>query len=238
MTDLSELRFFKTPAHECSYLPGKEATTLFVDPMAEIDTDVYSALSAVGFRRSGDHIYRPFCENCQACIPVRVPVHTFQLQRGQKRTLKRNQDLVVKPQTPYYSDRYYQLYERYINQRHMDGDMFPASPDQFSSFLVDGRKEAIFFEITRNRELIGVAVVDELADGLSAIYTFFEPDEAKRSLGKFAILWLIEECKARGLPYLYLGYWIQECQKMSYKADYKPLQMYVNNQWMTQFGKI
>lgn len=238
MTDLSELKFFKTPAHACSYLPDREATTLFVDPMAEISTDVYSALSALGFRRSGDHIYRPYCENCQACIPVRIPVQEFIPSRNQKRVLKRNQDLVVKAQIPYLSEPYYRLYESYINHRHADGDMFPASPDQFQSFLVDGRREAIFFEITLNRQLIGVAVVDQLNDGLSAIYTFFEPAQTQRSVGKFAILWLVEECKRRGLPYLYLGYWIEQCRKMSYKADYKPLQTFVNHQWITQVKEL
>lgn len=234
MTDLSELKFFKTPAHDCSYLPGREATTLFVDPDAEVDTKTYSALSALGFRRSGDHIYRPYCGQCQACIPVRVPVHEFLPNRNQKRTLKRNQELVVKPQIPHFSEQYYKLYETYINLRHADGDMFPASEEQFESFLVDGRKEAIFFEITLDSQLIGVSVVDQLDDGLSAIYTFFDPEQSARSLGKFAVLWLIEECKRQGLPHLYLGYWVKACQKMSYKADYRPLQMFINDQWLTQ----
>lgn len=235
MTDLSELKFFKTPPHECSYLPEVEATTLFVDPGAEIDTATYTALSALGFRRSGDHIYRPYCANCQACIPVRIPVHQFRLSRSQKRVLKKNQDLVVKAQTPYFSVDYYQLYESYINQRHADGDMFPASEEQFHSFLVDGRKEAMFFEMTCDGQLLGISVADQLNDGLSAIYTFFAPEQASRSLGKFAVLWLVEEAKRRGLPYVYLGYWIQACQKMSYKADYKPLQMFLENQWLTFF---
>lgn len=235
MTDLSELKFFKTPAHDCSYLPGYEATTLFVDPAADIDTPVYSALSALGFRRSGDHIYRPYCAHCQACIPVRIPVHEFRLSKSQKRVLRKNSDLVVKRQTPYFSPRYYTLYENYINQRHDDGDMFPASEEQFRSFLVEGRKEAVFYELSLGKELLGVSVADQLDDGLSAIYTFFDPVYSSRSPGKFTVLWLIEEAKRLGLPYVYLGYWIQACQKMSYKADYKPLELFLNNQWITQF---
>ncbi len=235
MTDLSELKFFKTPAHECSYLPGLEATTLFVDPGAEIDTVTYSELSALGFRRSGDHIYRPYCSHCQACIPVRIPVHEFKLSRSQKRVLKRNNDIVVKRQAPYFSDSYYVLYENYINERHADGDMYPATEEQFRSFLVEGRKEAVFFEFTLAGQLLGISVADELEDGLSAIYTFFDPAVASRSLGRFAVLWLVEEAKRQGLPYVYLGYWIQACQKMSYKADYRPLQLFLNNQWITHF---
>ena len=232
MTSLSELRFFKTPAHQCSYLPEREATTLFVDPTALIDTDVYTALSAAGFRRSGEHIYRPYCEGCTACIPVRVNVQEFQLARRQKRSRKANADVIVKQQTPYFNESYYALYERYIAARHSDGDMYPPSRDQFISFLVEGRKEAIFFEMRIDRELVAIAVVDQLNDGLSAIYTFFDPDLSKRGLGNFAVLWIIEEARRRALPHVYLGYWIKECQKMSYKMDYRPLQMFINNQWV------
>lgn len=232
MTSLSELRFFKTPAHECSYLPDRQATTLFVDPTAIIDTELYTELSAAGFRRSGEHIYRPYCDNCAACIPVRVDVQQFKLARRQKRSLKANQDIVVKRQTPYFNETYYSLYERYIAARHADGDMYPASRDQFTSFLIEGRKEAVFLEMLVERELAAVAVVDQLNDGLSAIYTFFDPDLASRGLGSFAVLRVIEEARKLGLPYVYLGYWIKECQKMSYKIDYRPLQMFINNHWV------
>lgn len=232
MTSLSKLRFFKTPAHDCSYLPGRQATTLFVDPSAEVGTDLYTALSSAGFRRSGEHIYRPYCDGCTACIPVRVPAQEFRLARRQKRNLKANLDVVVKTQLPYFSEHYYKLYERYITDRHSDGDMYPPSRDQFNSFLVEGRKEALFFELTVEKVLVGVAVVDQLNDGLSAIYTFFEPGFSDRALGNFAVLWIIEETRRRGLPYVYLGYWIKQCQKMSYKMDYQPLQMFINNQWI------
>lgn len=232
MTSLSELRFFKTSAHECSYLPDREATTLFVDPLAEVDTRLYTELSAAGFRRSGEHIYKPYCEGCNACIPVRVPVHEFTLARRQKRNLKANQDVVVKTQTPYFNEAYYAVYERYIAERHSDGDMYPATREQFQSFLVNGRSEAIFFEMIIDRQLVGVAVVDQLHDGLSAIYTFFDPDFLNRGLGSFAVLWIIEEAKRRGLPNVYLGYWIKQCQKMSYKIDYRPLEIFINNHWI------
>ena len=232
MTSLSELRFFKTPPHDCSYLPDKQATTLFVDPSATIDTNVYTALSAAGFRRSGEHIYRPYCEACGACIPVRVLAQEFHAARRQKRNLKANLDVVVKTQTPYFNEQYYALYERYITKRHSDGDMYPPSREQFQSFLIDGRKEAVFFELHLANQLVGVAVVDQLNDGLSAIYTFFEPELSERGLGNFAVLWIIEETRRRSLPFVYLGYWIKQCQKMSYKMDYQPLEMFINNQWI------
>ena len=232
MTSLSELRFFTTPAHDCSYLEGKQAITLFADPLARVDKDLYSSLSAVGFRRSGSHIYRPYCQSCTACIPVRIPVHAFKPRRSQKRVLRSNQDLVVDENPPLVSDEYFDIYQRYITERHADGDMHPASIEQFESFLVEGRPEARFFNFRDGQELVAVAVADELNDGLSAIYTFFDPDTDQRAPGVYAILWLIEETRRRGLEYLYLGYWIKQCQKMNYKMDYKPIELYVNNTWV------
>ena len=237
MTSLSELRFFRTPAHECSYLPHREATTLFADPLAEIDTAMYSALTEAGFRRSGGHIYRPYCADCAACIPVRVPVGDFSPTRRQRRIWRRNTELEVKGTRPCATREIYDLYERYINTRHIDGDMYPARRDQFESFLVDGRPEAVFFEFREQGQLLAVAVADELTGGMSAIYTFFDPDADKRSPGVFAVLWLIEETRRRALPHLYLGYWIKQCQKMNYKVDYRPIEMYINNHWLPAPGE-
>lgn len=233
MTSLSELRFFTTPAHECSYLDDKQAITLFADPLAVVDKDLYSELSAVGFRRSGTHIYRPYCQSCSACIPVRLPVGKFALKRRHKRVLKSNSGIRSHRVEPLMTEEYFELYDRYITLRHHDGDMFPASRDQFESFLVDGRSEAIFYEFREAGELLAVAVADELNDGLSAIYTFFEPELQQRALGVYAILCLIEETKKLNLEHLYLGYWIKECQKMNYKMDYKPIELYVNNAWVS-----
>ncbi len=232
MTSLSELRFFTTPAHDCSYLEGKQAITLFADPLARIDKDLYSVLSSVGFRRSGGHIYRPHCQTCSACIPVRIPVQQFSLRRRFKRVMKKNEDLEVTQCIPLLTDEYFDLYRRYINERHADGDMYPPTRDQFESFLVDGRPEASFYEFRASDELLGIAVVDELNDGLSAIYSFFDPDLEARALGVNIILWLVSEARRRGLEHVYLGYWIKQCQKMSYKMDYKPLEIYVNNHWV------
>ena len=232
MTSLSELKFFTTPAQDCSYLDGKQAVTLFADPIATIDTDLYSALSAVGFRRSGNHIYRPYCQACSACIPVRIPVTQFIDKRKHRRARKANETLIVTKHSPKLTEEYFSLYERYISERHSDGDMFPASKDQFQSFLVDGRVEASFYEFRSAGRLLAVAVADELNDGLSAIYTFFDTAEQNRALGVFAVLWLIREAQNQNLEYLYLGYWIKQCQKMNYKMEYKPIELYVNNSWI------
>ena len=232
MTSLSELRFFTTQPHDCSYLDGKQAITLFADPLTEIDKDLYSALSAVGFRRSGSHIYRPYCQTCTACIPVRIPVAKFTDKRKHRRARKTNEALSVTKHSPRFTEEYFSLYEKYISERHSDGDMYPASRDQFQSFLVDGRAEASFYEFRNSGRLLAVAVADELNDGLSAIYTFFDTDEQSRALGVFSVLWLIGEAQAQNLEFLYLGYWIKQCQKMNYKMEYKPIELYVNNSWI------
>ena len=236
MTSLSELRFFTTPAHDCSYLEGRQAITLFADPLARIDKRLYSSLSEVGFRRSGNHIYRPYCQTCSACIPVRIAVDRFTPSSRQGRIWRRNRDVEVRGVAPVLGDEYFKLYQDYINTRHSDGDMYPANIDQFESFLVEGRPEAIFFEFRAHGELLAVAVADQLVDSLSAIYTFFDPHCGRRSLGVYAVLWLIEEARRLGMHHLYLGYWIKQCQKMNYKMDYKPIEMFVNNHWINVEG--
>lgn len=231
MSNLRTLVFFATPPHDCSYLPDREATTMFVDPRAHIDKKLYSQLTALGFRRSGSHYYRPHCENCNACIPVRLKVNDFKLDRNQRRVLEKNRDLACELVPASFSERYYQLYAHYIEQRHADGDMYPPSREQFTSFLVEGATDSWFLEIRLEEELIGLAAVDMLDDGLSAIYTVFDPAHESRSLGTFAILWQIEAAKSWELPHLYLGYWIRECRKMNYKTRFTPIEALRDGQW-------
>ena len=234
MTSLSELRFFTTPKHDCSYLPEEQAVTIFADPLATIDTSTYTSLSAAGFRRSGSHIYRPYCASCNACVPARVPVKTFVQRRKHKRVMKRNQDIEVQKTAPELRNEYFELYERYINERHADGDMYPADMKQFESFLVKGRKEATFYEFRdKDKQLLAVAVADRLLDGFSAIYTFYDSNDRSRSLGGYAILWLIEEARRLNLNNVYLGYWIKDCQKMNYKTEYKPIELFIRNKWIS-----
>ena len=231
MTELEALKFFQTPDHPCSYLPSEQATTVFADPDAIIDTQLYTQLSQLGFRRSGAHIYRPYCHACTACIPVRIPVSAFAAKRRHQRVLMRNQALTKHRLAPHNSDEIWMLYERYINHRHSDGDMFPADREQFVSFLVTGRPEAFFTEYRLGEQLIAVEVSDQLDDGLSAIYTFFDPDHAARSLGTLAILDLMQQTNAAALPYLYLGYWIEASDKMRYKGDFRPQERLTSTGW-------
>ncbi len=234
MTNLKSLNFYATPGHSCSYLQNREAKTLFVDPQAIIAKDTYSQLSDLGFRRSGRHVYRPHCDQCQACISVRIPSDQFKPSKGQKRLIARNRDLKVRAVSPQLTAEYYDLYERYIIARHADGDMYPPSKDQFMSFLVEGDQDSVFFEFRDpENNLIGLAVCDFLAQGLSAIYTFFDPEQKKRSLGSYAILWQINECRRLGMPYLYLGYWVKDCRKMSYKLAFKPTELLLDSNWVT-----
>jgi arginyl-tRNA--protein-N-Asp/Glu arginylyltransferase len=234
MTDLKELHFFATPEHNCSYIKGYKAKTLFVDPQSSISSAAFSQLSDLGFRRSGKHIYRPHCEHCQACISVRVPIALFQPNKTQRRIFNKNKDLIVQKSTPYYTDEYFKLYSDYISLRHADGDMYPPEKDQFINFLVEGEQPCDFFEFHLDNKLIGIAVTDRLTKGLSATYTFFDPDPAlqQRSLGTYAILWQIEECRRLDLEYLYMGYWVQSCRKMKYKIAYRPLEFLIDGQWI------
>ncbi len=230
--DQGQAQFFLTPNHPCSYLSRNNAQTLFFDPRLIITSDIYQQLTDQGFRRSGSHLYRPHCQGCNACIPTRVPVSLFSPNRSQKRTLKRNRDLTVRVEEASFSRRHYHLYERYISLRHADGDMYPASEDQFRSFLLSPWSKSVFISLYEGDRLLSVAVTDKQPNGLSAIYTFYEPNEDRRSLGTLSILKQIEMCQAWELPYLYLGYWIKECGKMSYKAQFRPTELHVNGRWV------
>jgi|TARA_R110002049_G_scaffold15383_6_gene62983 arginine-tRNA-protein transferase len=234
MTDLEQLLFFTTPEQKCGYLPDQLSTTLFVDPKAIISKEHYSSLSDLGFRRSGKHFYRPYCENCHACTPIRVNAHLFTPTKSQKRILKKNSEIKIQILSADFHEDHYLLYEKYMHSRHTDGDMYPPSRSQYRSFLVDGHSCTQFIEFSLDGHLCAIAVCDQLDDGLSAIYTFFDPDYSSLSLGKHAILWQIEEAKKRNLKYLYLGYFIKNCRKMAYKNQYSPFEARINNQWFTE----
>lgn len=154
------------------------------------------------------------------------------MKRSQKRIWKRNQEIQVHQTAPLFDDETYSLYDQYISQRHADGDMYPPEPGQFKSFLVESREETVFFEFRQQTELIAVAVVDILQDGLSSIYTFFDPKLAKQSPGVYTILWQIQKARQLGLQYVYLGYWIKQSQKMNYKIEYKPLELFLKDHWV------
>ena len=228
-----DLRFFLTVPHACSYLPGKEATTLFLDPKESPGQGVYDALTLLGFRRSGLHLYRPHCEGCHACISVRIPVADFRPNRTQRRLMRRNADLTIEVVQAQFDSRHYDLYARYICTRHHDGDMFPPSHEQYRTFLSLDQPYARLLEMRLDGKLVAVSAFDELRHGLSAIYTFFDPDHnlERRSLGTQAVLALIQMASLKGLPHVYLGYWIEECRKMSYKSSFSPLERLDGRLW-------
>lgn len=230
--DVKKIRLYLTEPHSCSYLADRQATTAFVDPKLKIDENNYDYLSRLGFRRSGRYVYAPRCANCHACLPLRLPVARFAADRQQQRCLRKNTDLTVTLKKNVDLEEHYTVYEKYIDARHHDGDMYPASPSQYQDFIGTPWDCTRFIEFRLDEQLVCCAVVDWLSSGLSAIYTFFDPDLAKRSLGTYAILKQIELTRQHGLDYLYLGYWIRDSNKMRYKANFQPAQVYVNNQWI------
>ncbi|MCC6709541.1 MAG: arginyltransferase [Gammaproteobacteria bacterium] len=225
------LGFFTSPPHECGYLPQREAVTMFADPRINLSVDAYTWLSAHGFRRSGTHVYRPHCADCSACIPVRIAVPEFALNRAQRRTLARNTDVEFHARAPRFEREHFHLYERYLRARHPDSHMDSTNPSAYMSFLTALWCDTTFYEFRCGEELLAVAVVDRLGDGLSSVYTFFAPDQAERSLGRLAVLKQVEWAAALGLPWVYLGYWIRDCRKMAYKDEYAPLEFYINGEW-------
>jgi arginine-tRNA-protein transferase len=233
VADTQALDFYLTPEHECSYLPEQMAQTLFADPAVRIGTGMYSELIKFGFRRSGTHVYRPRCPLCDACIPIRIPAANFLPSRSQRRNWQRNADLDVVAAPNEYRDEHFMLYRRYMHSRHHGGGMDTPDPEKYSEFLINPYIEGVFYEFRLDGRLLGVAVVDVLNDALSAVYTFFDPDEAARGLGVYALLWQIEQAKKSGLEHVYLGYWIKACQKMAYKDQYRPFEVFRDGSWMT-----
>lgn len=232
---LNRLPLYLSAASECAYLPGRQSRSLFVDPEATMDMRVYSQLARQGFRRSGRLVYRPQCDDCRECLAVRLPVQRFVMKRRFRRVLKMNHGATVKARSAAFLPEHYALYRRYTASRHAGGSMQDLSPDEYADFLMVDWCDTQFVEIRQHDRLLGVAVTDQLQDGLSAVYTFFDPDLGRLSLGTFAILVQVDLCRRLGLPYLYLGYWIRDSAKMSYKADFRPLQIFTEGQW-TEFG--
>jgi arginyl-tRNA--protein-N-Asp/Glu arginylyltransferase len=231
MTASTGIKFFSTPPHACSYLEDQRAITLFADPQAPMNSTLYGQLSLYGFRRSGNYIYRPQCQDCQACIPVRIPVADFQPNRQQNRVRKQMSDLEVSSVSAIFVQEHYDLYARYIHMRHADGDMFPPSIAQYVSFLFSDWCNTRLIEFRHQGRLLAVAVCDILRNGLSAVYTFYDPEEEKRSLGTVAVLWQIGEAVRLGLPYVYLGYWVKKSPKMAYKTRFRPLEAFLSQRW-------
>jgi len=226
------VRLYRTAPHDCSYLPGRRAATLFVDPEVPLTASINSQLSERGFRRSGAHLYKPDCAGCQSCISTRIVVNDFQPARRHRKIINRNADLRARETNSLDYPESYQLYCSYIEKRHADGDMYPPSTEQYTSFISVKPEGTRFVEFFLNECLVAVAVMDQLQLGLSAVYTFYDPDLERRSLGNFVILWQIEKTRAMNLPYLHLGYWVKDSPKMRYKSSFRPIEMFVNSRWV------
>jgi arginine-tRNA-protein transferase len=222
---------YLTSEHECGYFKNRMATSLVPDPSLQMSKEIYSRLIALGYRRSGDFTYRPHCKDCAACRPCRIRVKDFVPSRSQRRCLQRNQDLETRLVPAQFTDEYFALYCKYINARHAEGNMVNPTPDDFSSFLYSDWSQTFFIEVRQQQRLLAVAVTDPVADGLSAVYSFFDPDERARGLGNFCILSQIQETAARHMDYLYMGYWIRDCRKMQYKTNYRPMELFDDQDW-------
>lgn len=231
-TQFVEIQFYATAPYPCSYLEQQQARSQVATPAHVIGTEVYSALVNKGFRRSGVFVYRPYCDACTACIPVRNCVAQFKPSRSQRRAWKQHQDLHAEVCPLSYVQEHFELYQRYQAQRHAGGGMDQDDRDQYAQFLLQSRVETRLIEFRDNQEILRmVSIIDILDDGLSSVYTFYDPDVPHSAYGTYNVLWQILQTQELKLPYLYLGYWIEASHKMSYKIKFQPLQGLINGVW-------
>ena len=231
--DLQHIPLVLLEDNVCSYFNDRRSANLLVHPETQLTIEQQQLLGEAGFRRNGSYFYRPYCGQCEQCISIRIPVQQFRASRTQRKLIKRGQQITSKVIERQFHEEHYQLYYRYLEQRHADGDMFPPTPETYQSFLIEhaGSTKLIELRDQQTQALLAVAVTDFLPNALSAVYTFFDPDQPQLSLGSLAVLKQIELAEQLKKPYLYLGFWIPNHQKMSYKTNYSPFQLYVEQTW-------
>lgn len=225
------LQFYLTTETPCSYFDDRPSCNLVPDPNLRLNMPIYNQLIQHGFRRSGSYCYRPHCNHCQACIACRIPVSEFMPGRSQKRCLKANANLKMFVINAGFSEEYFDLYRRYLDSRHTDGSMADPAEDDFKQFLYSKWSDTQFIEHRLDGRLVAVAVTDIVSDGVSAVYSFFDPEMSRNSLGTYCILKQIDYTKQLGMDNVYLGYWIENHPKMHYKINFRPLQIYRDEQW-------
>jgi len=240
-TPLHKLQFYVTTGYTCGYLPNRMAQSLIAAPQHLVDADVYSGLIQQGFRRSGKFSYRPHCENCQECVPVRVILEAFIPNRSQKRAFRQHQNLTTTILPIGFYEEHYALYASYQRARHSDDktadQMEPDSDsqendvEQYQSFLCQSNVESVLVEFRDGDQLKMVSVIDIVRDGISAVYTFYDTSDSATSYGTYNVLWQALWAQTLDLPYLYLGYWIKDSRKMAYKQNYKPLEKLIDGEW-------
>ncbi len=228
---IDTITFYQDAPHTCSYFDDRLACNIYPDPNKPLTASLYNQLIQLGFRRSGNLAYRPYCSDCNACVPVRINVQLFKPSRSQRRCLQRNKDLTISHHSATFNAEHFDLYHRYLAARHLNGGMDNPSKESYLNFLTSHWTETSFIEIRRDSQLIAVAITDYVQDGLSALYTFFDPDMAQYSLGTYGILQQINIAQQQGLTWLYLGYWIKDCQKMNYKQNFSAIEGYIEQQW-------
>jgi arginine-tRNA-protein transferase len=224
-------KLYLSAPHPCPYIEPETASTVLLDPNYHVDNSLFSILIKAGFRRSGDTIYRPHCRNCDACVSVRIPAREFRASRSQLRTMKRNADLTTSLVPAKFEEEHFDLYCRYQRWRHTGDIMDHSDPDRYREFMVESSVETVFIEFRLDGKLVGLSVCDLPEDGMSAVYTFFDPLLPKRSLGTYAILKQVEYVRDMELDWLYLGYWIDGCKKMSYKTQFRPIFGFIKKEW-------
>lgn len=217
--------FLGTRALPCPYIPGRIERKVVTDLAMPAASDLYERLSRAGFRRSHSLAYRPACPGCNACVPVRIPVDELVWTKAFRRIANRNADLTVKDMTAHATMEQYRLFVRYQRSRHSGGEMSTMGFRDYRAMVEDSPIDTRIIEFRDGADsLTAVMLADRQADALSAVYSLFDPEQEKRSLGTYMVLWMVRRAEQMELPYVYLGYWIEESPKMAYKARFRPLE--------------